>query len=265
VRAFIQRLIDNLPGAFYVKDAESRYVMVNEAFARERGRSSAEIVGRTSAEVPGAQAQTAMEHRVEDEHGAPLTMGYHAGIGTLAAESRDLQAAFERERELRKRTQTFVQRLLDVIPDPFYVKSAEGRFIIVNEAYAREKQAHADDLVGMDSYILEPEECADDVRMEDRVVLDGVPLDQEKHTVLPERGAASSPRPSAPRRAPTATARRCRCSSSTSITSSASTTSTATRRATTCCAAWPSARATACAARTCPRAGAARSSWCCCR
>jgi len=326
VRAFIQRLIDNLPGAFYVKDAESRYVMVNEAFARERGRSIADIVGRTSAEVLGADAQTAMaedqavlrgeviskesnfrlitKRRVEDEHGVPIVMGYHVDIkhmrqfaqrlldalpmpvyvkdaqsrylivnatqirewqrpaeeligrtsmslapteeirqvmreedaqvlkgGSVYKEEanyhpetgagrfrvvtkelshdaegapiivctmfdttawrtaeRELKAALERETGLRKRTQTFVQRLLDVIPDPIYVKSAEGRFIIVNEAYAREKQAHADDLVGMDSYLFEPEESADDVRMEDRVVLDGTPLDQEKHTVLPGRG-----------------------------------------------------------------------------
>ena len=31
---------------------------------------------------------------------------------------RDLKAALERETGLRKRTQTFVQRLIDVIPDP---------------------------------------------------------------------------------------------------------------------------------------------------
>lgn len=53
---FFQRLIDGLPDAFYVKDANSRYLMVNQAFTRERGTAPEDIVGKTSEEVLGADA-----------------------------------------------------------------------------------------------------------------------------------------------------------------------------------------------------------------
>jgi diguanylate cyclase (GGDEF)-like protein len=94
-------------------------------------------------------------------------------------------AALDRETELRKRTQTFVQRLVDVIPDLFYVKSAEGRYIIVNEAHARERQAEKEELTGVDSYILEPEAAAEAMRREDHAVAGGADVDREEHSFLP--------------------------------------------------------------------------------
>jgi diguanylate cyclase (GGDEF)-like protein/PAS domain S-box-containing protein len=124
-----------------------------------------------------------------DAEGAPVIVCTMFDTTAWRAAERDLQAALARETELRKRTQTFVQRLIDVIPDPFYVKSAEGRFIIVNEAYARAQRASPEELVGVDSYILEPEEAADEIRREDRAVIAGGQVEKEQRSVVPSSGA----------------------------------------------------------------------------
>ncbi len=221
-REFAQRLLDALPMAVYVKDAESRYLIVNATQIREWQRPAEELIGRTSMslapteeirqimrdedarvlkggsvykeeanyhpETGAGRFRVVTKELCHDAEGSPVIVCTMFDTTAWRTAERELKAALERETGLRQRTQNFVQRLLDVIPDPFYVKSAEGRFIIVNEASAREQHAHADDLVGMDSYLFEPEDSADDVRMEDRVVLDGTPFDQEKHTVLPGRG-----------------------------------------------------------------------------
>ncbi len=69
---FFQRLIDELPDAFYVKDASSRYVMVNQAFARERGCAPEDIVGKTSQQVLGAEADAVIaEDRAVLQGGRP--------------------------------------------------------------------------------------------------------------------------------------------------------------------------------------------------
>jgi diguanylate cyclase (GGDEF)-like protein/PAS domain S-box-containing protein len=218
--AFFQRLIDDLPDAFYVKDENSRYVMVNQAFTRERGRTFEEVIGRSTSEVMAERAPeaiasdraalqgelfsteqlvihpvTGIEHfrvvtkrRVENEWGLPLVVCYHHDITRWKVAERSLQGALGRETELRKRTQTFVQRLIDVIPDPFYVKSAAGRFIIVNEAHAREKQTPKEELVAFDSYVLESDEAAAEARKEDRAVIAGAELDKEEHSGAPGTG-----------------------------------------------------------------------------
>jgi diguanylate cyclase (GGDEF)-like protein/PAS domain S-box-containing protein len=218
-REFAQRLLDAVPMPVYVKDAQSRYMIVNATQIREWQRPAAELIGRTSMELaPNEEIKQIMrdEDRAvlaggsvykEEENYQPVTGKGRFRVVTKSLcrdvddapvivctmfdttawrnAERDLKAVLERETGLRKRTQTFVQRLIDVIPDPFYVKSAAGRFIIVNQAYARGQQASPEDLVGVDSYILEPEETADAVRKEDREVVAGAQVDKEEHAAMP--------------------------------------------------------------------------------
>ena len=46
--AYLQRLVDELPQPFYVKDGNARFVLVNAAFARERGMPGAELLRLSS-------------------------------------------------------------------------------------------------------------------------------------------------------------------------------------------------------------------------
>jgi diguanylate cyclase (GGDEF)-like protein/PAS domain S-box-containing protein len=218
-REFAQRLLDALPMPVYVKDAESRYLIVNATQIREWQRPAEELIGRTSMELaPSEEIRQVMraedlavlaggsvykeeanyhpetgagrfrvvtKELCRDADGAPVIVCTMFDTTAWRTAEADLKAALGRETELRRRTQTFVQRLIDVIPDPFYVKSAEGRFLIVNEAFARAHQVSPEELVGVDSYILEPEEAADAVRREDRAVVAGGQVDKEEHRAVP--------------------------------------------------------------------------------
>lgn len=197
---FFQRLIDELSDAFYVKDANSCYLMVNRAFARERGCAPEDIIGKTSEQVLGADAagsiaedravlqggriskEQAVRHPVtgeeyfrivtkrlvENEDGAPLVIGYHVDI---------------------TRTRQFAQRLLDVLPMPVYVKDAESRYIIVNQTQIREWQRPAEELIGATSMSLAPnEEIARIMREEDLAVLAGGSVYKEEENYHPETG-----------------------------------------------------------------------------
>ena len=131
--AFFQRVIDGLPDAFYVKDAGSRYVMVNQAFAararlRARAESSARLRRRCSAPTRrsdregsrraagGAGQQGAGDPAPGDGRGifprgdqAPRGGRGRRAAGhrlprrrhAIQAAERDLQAAFGREEQQR--------------------------------------------------------------------------------------------------------------------------------------------------------------------
>lgn len=67
-RDYLQRLINAMPHAFFVKDAESRFVMVNPAFCRLYDLEADAIIGKRSAEIyseaPVAERQMEDDRRV---------------------------------------------------------------------------------------------------------------------------------------------------------------------------------------------------------
>ena len=177
LQAFLQRLIDVIPYPIYVKDTESRYQMVNQAFLTDKQRSAKDLIGQTG--LPASRAERLQQVYQEDRAvlagqsvhkeeqrthartgkeifrivakglchnnlGEPIIVGAHIDITELRQAERHLQEALQREVTLRKRTEDFVQRLIDVIPDPVYVKSAESRYLLVNEAFAEYHQLDRD-------------------------------------------------------------------------------------------------------------------------
>jgi len=67
----VQRLIDVIPQPVYVKDAHSHYLLVNQAFATERGISKEELVGRLSTFTPEMQ-RTVFAEDAEVLEGKPI-------------------------------------------------------------------------------------------------------------------------------------------------------------------------------------------------
>jgi diguanylate cyclase (GGDEF)-like protein/PAS domain S-box-containing protein len=91
--------------------------------------------------------------------------------------------------ERDRRAQAFTQRLIDGIPDPLYVKNAESRYLLVNEAFARERGRPRGELVGLSSYDLAATpEIGELSAREDRDVLAGQDVHKEQHTTLPVTG-----------------------------------------------------------------------------
>ncbi|MDO6385892.1 PAS domain-containing protein [Uliginosibacterium sp. 31-12] len=214
-QVFIQRILDMIPDPVYVKDAAGRYILVNEAFARERAMPPEEILGSTALNltgelearetslredaevlagseifkeqhsthpVSGAEVfRVVSKRRSTDSDGQPVIVGAHFDLTRWKLAERSLQQSLERERELRERVQTFTQRLIDVIPQPVYVKDAQSRYIMVNEAFAEDQQRPASELLGATPEMF-PGDAAHVqlVREEDARVLSGEVLLKEE-------------------------------------------------------------------------------------
>lgn len=198
-RLYVQRILDLLPDPVYVKSAEGRYLLANAAFARERGIARETIIGLTARELgndPGASEiaeqedarvlrgeeiykeqhsqhplsreevfRVVFKRLCSDPRGAPVIVGAHLDLTRWKLAERELKDALVRETALRERVQTFTQRLIDVIPQPVYVKNEYSRFVLVNEAFASDLQRSSEELIG-----LGPEQIERDPRQIERVL-----------------------------------------------------------------------------------------------
>lgn len=217
---FIQRLIDTIPEPVYVKDADSRYLIVNDAFARDFNMDKADIpgidsisrVGADDPEIGNAVRQEDLEvlaglrvrkedHRPwlltgEERHrfvskgacldadGNPVIVVASFDVTRWYQAERGLQEALEREVARRERTQAFIQRLIDLIPQPVYVKDAQSRFMMINDAQVKEMGVPREAVIGLESYSWVRESAPDVVRLvleEDAAALAGEVILKEEH------------------------------------------------------------------------------------
>lgn len=206
--AFIQRLIDVIPDPVFIKKTGGVYVMINEAFAKyrnvdkltfkgfKRHEKSADPALRAASMSEDEEVLAGLESDKEDHtvrqstgeeifrviskrrsvfvDGEPVIVGIEHHITRWKLAERELKAVLEREMAQRLRTERFVQDLIDVIPDPVYVKSADGLYLIVNAAFARMRRKPREELIG----VLSPSEVSRD---EDLRVIAGEEVLKEEH------------------------------------------------------------------------------------
>lgn len=165
VEAFVQRLLKTLPHPVYIKDQESRYLMVNDAFSDQWGMKIEDIIGRTSRELFGdargeeieaedarvlagervekqdlivSAADGSKRHwrvtkgRLEDVDGRLVILGSHFEITERVRSEIWLREALDQQTELRN----FLQQVFDAMPDPVWVKNAAHRYVMCNQALA---------------------------------------------------------------------------------------------------------------------------------
>lgn len=222
--AYIQRILDVIPMPVYVKDADSRYLMVNRAQAKQWNRRAEDLIGVRSFDL-APNPTIAASSRAEDERvlgGEVILKEEHKPVSHITGQEqfmvitkgscrdaegkqvivcaffdatqwriaeRELKQALERETLLRERTQAFVQRLIDVIPDPFYIKDAHSRFVMVNDALAAERGMPKESLIGVVSFSLAPDSViADETAREDKEIIAGAEVDKEQRYVIPATG-----------------------------------------------------------------------------
>ncbi len=219
-RDFIQRILDVVPMPIYVKDAHSRYLLINRAQAEQWGKTSESLIGVCSIDLAPNET-VADKIRAEDaavlrgeriykeeekRHAATgeeqfrvVTKGRcESPDGSYAIvcalfdtthwrqTERALQEALQRQTQLRERTQDFVQRLIDVIPDPLYIKDKNGAFLLVNEAFAHERGRSKADLIGKIAHQLAFNPAlAKGTPEEDIEVLAGAEIDKEQYFIHP--------------------------------------------------------------------------------
>lgn len=219
----VKALIDAIPDPIHIKRRGSRYVMVNEAFARYHGVSRQQVledglVGRTcdpanheltlqedeqilagaelTKEEHTIRRHTGEEvfriiskHRSVDVDGEPVVVGIDHHITQWRVAERELKQALEREVELRLRTERFVQDLIDVLPDAIFLKDENSRLVMVNAAAARIRHMSKEQLIGLTGRDLAPRPEVGEVSMdEDSRVLAGEEIVKEEAGVLPVTG-----------------------------------------------------------------------------
>ncbi|MBS1208581.1 MAG: ydaM 3 [Proteobacteria bacterium] len=225
---FTQNLIDVIPHPVYVKDAQSRYRMVNRAFLEDQESSAESIIGRTVREITNdsVSGKTSLEedaavlagaelrverhdvhpltgaerHRVIMKGSCPGLTGERLLVGgnfdithwwiseqNLLQAKQRLQEALENEVALRQRTEDFIQRLIDVIPDPVFIKKSGGQYVMINEAFARYRDV---DKLKFKAFLPVPKNPLAHQKSldEDARVLSGEDVTKEDHTIRQATG-----------------------------------------------------------------------------
>lgn len=209
-RARLEALLRHLPQKIFFKDAESRYVAVNEAFAADHGLAPDQIVGKTDFDL--YPSELAERYRADDrdviESRRPRTVvvryqngaeSSHAevtkvplfdqasrptgvmGFFTPTSAKRHAEEALRRERHL-------LGVLMDNVPDSIYFKDRSGRFTRVNRAAAArlglEDVSQA--LGKRDSDFFSSEHATEAIADEDQVIQSGRPIidKEERETWL---------------------------------------------------------------------------------
>lgn len=213
-RDFVQHLINVIPHPVYVRDAQSRYQMVNEAFAAIYERQPEQVVGLSPwdllpdgshAEHTTLEDQQVLEgkrvikevlrpyglhneqHCVVVSKGSCLNaedeaviVGAHFDVTRWRETEQALKEALEREVIRRESYQLYLQRLIDVIPHPVYVKDQHSRCVLGNEAFAHLQGCDRTALHGqLTTRHMDPQTAAA-IHKEDAEVLAGHPLLKEE-------------------------------------------------------------------------------------
>lgn len=177
IQGFLQRLVRTLPHPVYIKDAESRYLMVNDAFAAQWAMRAEDIIGRRPLDLFDAARGEAVEaedrrvlagesvdkedsviNRVDgvlrhwrvtkglclDVDGQPLILGSNFEITDRYRTELELRAALRQQTELYD----FLQQVFDILPEPACVKDTQHRYLMSNRAHAALLGVEPGELIG---------------------------------------------------------------------------------------------------------------------
>lgn len=209
--AFVQRVIDLIPYPVYVKNAQGQCFITNRAMADEirlendngtleeqaaaadedRAVLAGGTVFREAREVLGGgqeRVRLVSKGSCPDTKGEAVIVGVHVDVTNLRLAERNLQQALQEEVALRERTHAFIQRLIDVIPDPIFIKKAGGRYEMINEAFAQYRQVNKLTWKGFDLSQPSFNDNRPTTLREDDEVLAGAEVEKEDHTFRKHTG-----------------------------------------------------------------------------
>jgi PAS domain S-box-containing protein len=202
-KSLVRALLETLPDRIFFKDIKSRFIRVNPAMARFWGyERPEELAGKNDFAIlkpEGAEKTIADEkeiirtgepimsqiERKELADGSinwslttklPLRDRNGRIIGTMGM-SRDVTRLKEIENELAAE-RNMLRSVIENLPDPIFVKDAQGRYVLDNEAHCRSLgKAKREDVIGHDSAdFFPPGEAAAFKRDDDRIVATGIPM-----------------------------------------------------------------------------------------
>jgi PAS domain S-box-containing protein len=160
---FLRTVIDLVPHLIFVKDRESRYLLVNRACAEAYGTTSAQMVGRHTSEVvsdpshaeafmkadrevlDGGTAKFIAEEEIRDASGGMRLhqtnkvpfVSSRTGEAALIGVSVDITDYKQAEQALAE-SEARLRAIVELAPDAILVVSKQGRILEVNEAACRQ-------------------------------------------------------------------------------------------------------------------------------
>ncbi|MGC8763753.1 MAG: PAS domain S-box protein [Acidobacteriota bacterium] len=186
--ARLKAFMDQVPGVVFIRDAEGRYLYVNEAWERLTGRKASEVVGRTLEEIftPEEAAALREEDRktLEGEvlvwEEEPQAVG---GTTRFFACTKFPLPSVEGEKPLvagisidvteRHQVRQALESFLDHLPGPAFVRDREGRYVFVNRAWEELIGISRKEAMGKVPGELFPPEIAEPLEAEDLQTLEG--------------------------------------------------------------------------------------------
>jgi two-component system, cell cycle sensor histidine kinase and response regulator CckA len=206
-RNVLQAIIEGTSDGIFVKDRDGRFLLVNSAFAGLHDLTVADVVGRHENEVFPAHASFFLEEdaRVmasgiayaseftDQSRGRRITTitsktpfrdrdGHVRGVIGI---TRDISARKRAEDDLRETLEGLVQErtgelqsanailqaVIEGTTDLVFVKDAEGRYLLLNTAVARNSGRTAEEILGRDDRVLFPTDLAGRFRDHDLEVM----------------------------------------------------------------------------------------------
>ncbi len=196
----------------FVKDADGKFLLANEAMAKSYGLTTESIVGKYNWQLTDNQQQIAEFDRANREvfekgqeqvaleastladgkthifHTIRKTLVQDNGslsLLTIAMDVSELKAAEVQLENERTRLRTLVQ----TIPDLIWLKDPDGIYLGCNPQFERYFGAHEADIIGHTDYDFVDSEFADFVRQKDReAVTAGKPCVNEEWITYPDNG-----------------------------------------------------------------------------
>jgi len=163
-QALLQAIFDNTPVHLHLKDLDGRYRLVNQRFADWWGLESKDIIDKTASDLlddpdeldllqeserqvieTGEVVEKMVHDRGRDgKHGDWLLIkfpvaapdGSVEAIGTVSFDVTERNRLKEAEQGLRK-NQSLLQTIIDNTPFHLTLKSANGKYLLVNDSFAK--------------------------------------------------------------------------------------------------------------------------------
>jgi PAS domain S-box-containing protein len=203
-REYLDSVLNAIPDPVFVKDVEHRWVLMNDAFCAMMGRPREELLGKSDDYlVPQEVFKVFWEqdelvfktgHSVHEE--SVLWKGEKRLVETsksrfvdsttgqpfLVAAIRDISERKRAQEEL-KRSKEQLDKILNTIPDPVFVKDEQHRFIFLNDAFCEQVEAPRDAWLGKTVHDFFPPDIADVFWQGDQAAFDQGSSFQEETTL----------------------------------------------------------------------------------
>ena len=188
-------IAENQPGLIWLKDRDGRFLSVNKEFAKSCGAMNPSLLAGKSdldvwprelalrymaddARVMETGESCTVEEPISDQgevkwfetFKTPVRDEHGRVIGTTGY-SRDITARKRAEMDLKK-SREFLDRVINAIADPVFVKDAQRRFVLVNDALCAMVGRPREELLGRDGDDMFPKEQVEVFRTMDAAVFD---------------------------------------------------------------------------------------------